>query len=139
MAIIPCGSTWVARWGQPQLLLRSPVTSKLSTSSHRWVLGYFLFALSYQFDNFALSIPFFPTWSCSLNFGILGKCEDDWQKYDLAIPSNGMYLKLYPKQSMVFWVSISNSYFRFLYTYIQGIDNNRCDCMQNNIFHELLV
>lgn len=35
MAIIPCGSTWVARWGQPQLLLRSPVTSKLSTSSHR--------------------------------------------------------------------------------------------------------
>ncbi|XP_052194355.1 chaperone protein dnaJ A6, chloroplastic-like [Diospyros lotus] len=32
MAIIPCGSTWVARWGQPQPALRSSVTSKLITS-----------------------------------------------------------------------------------------------------------
>ncbi|XAR49461.1 hypothetical protein NMG60_11032679 [Bertholletia excelsa] len=32
MAIIPCGSTWVARWGQPQFVMRSSVTSKLSTS-----------------------------------------------------------------------------------------------------------
>ncbi|KAL7001895.1 Chaperone protein dnaJ A6, chloroplastic [Sarracenia purpurea var. burkii] len=34
MAIIPCGSTWVARWGQPQIVFRSYVTNKLSTSSN---------------------------------------------------------------------------------------------------------
>uniref|UniRef100_A0A5B7AI05 DNAJ heat shock family protein n=1 Tax=Davidia involucrata TaxID=16924 RepID=A0A5B7AI05_DAVIN len=35
MAIIPCGSTWVAQWGvQPQFISRSSITSKLSTSSH---------------------------------------------------------------------------------------------------------
>ncbi|CAL5434356.1 unnamed protein product [Camellia sinensis] len=34
MAILPCGSTWVARWGQPQFVLRFSVTNKkLSTSS----------------------------------------------------------------------------------------------------------
>ncbi|XP_059653306.1 chaperone protein dnaJ A6, chloroplastic-like [Cornus florida] len=33
-AIIPFGSTWVARWGvQPQFISRSSITSKLSTSS----------------------------------------------------------------------------------------------------------
>ncbi|KAA8545616.1 hypothetical protein F0562_020400 [Nyssa sinensis] len=35
MAIVPCGSTWVALWGvQPQFISRSSITSKLSTSSH---------------------------------------------------------------------------------------------------------
>ncbi|KAL7206010.1 hypothetical protein ACSBR2_018844 [Camellia fascicularis] len=34
MAIVPCGSTWVARWGQPQFVLRSFVTNKLPTSSN---------------------------------------------------------------------------------------------------------
>ncbi|KAH0733421.1 hypothetical protein KY289_004609 [Solanum tuberosum] len=33
MAIIPCGSTWVARWGiQPQSVPKFPVTNKLSAS-----------------------------------------------------------------------------------------------------------
>ncbi|PSS19231.1 Chaperone protein like [Actinidia chinensis var. chinensis] len=35
MAIIPCGNTWVARWGQPQFVLRPSVTNKFPTSSHR--------------------------------------------------------------------------------------------------------
>ncbi|XP_057494654.1 chaperone protein dnaJ A7A, chloroplastic-like isoform X1 [Actinidia eriantha] len=33
MAIIPCGGTWVAQWGQPQFILTSSVTNKLSTCS----------------------------------------------------------------------------------------------------------
>ncbi|XAR53043.1 hypothetical protein NMG60_11021431 [Bertholletia excelsa] len=33
MAILPCGSTWVAQWGQPQFVIRSSSSSKLPTSS----------------------------------------------------------------------------------------------------------
>ncbi|WOH04914.1 hypothetical protein DCAR_0624326 [Daucus carota subsp. sativus] len=35
MAVVPCGSTWVARWGgQPQLTMRASARSNLSVSSH---------------------------------------------------------------------------------------------------------
>ncbi|CAI9104051.1 OLC1v1002658C1 [Oldenlandia corymbosa var. corymbosa] len=35
MAVVPCGSTWVARWGvQPQMVSRFSVKSKLSLPSH---------------------------------------------------------------------------------------------------------
>lgn len=36
MAIVPCGSTWVARWGvQPQFISRPSITNKL-LAAPRW-------------------------------------------------------------------------------------------------------
>ncbi|XP_047315141.1 chaperone protein dnaJ A6, chloroplastic-like [Impatiens glandulifera] len=35
MAIVPGGCTWVARWGQPQLVFQSPSINGLYASSHR--------------------------------------------------------------------------------------------------------